>query len=220
MIIKKKPRTVIPPLEADTYSGTLIGVVDLGEQEFMKKFRREVLLIFEIAGEYVDVEQDGKTEKMPRWLSRRFTASIDPKSNLYACLSGWKGSAIEDEEFDLSTLLGAPALLNVTVQTSKDGNPYNLIQGIMKPMRGMDIPAPESEILDFDMERPETWDVLDKLPEWMKEAVERSSTWAALQKNTGETITPEAFKGGGELPFDTKDEKPQETAKTTRKRAF
>ena len=186
MIIRRKKRAEIPPLAADTYGATLIGVADVGEQEYQGKYRRQLIMIFEIDGETVEV--DG--ELQPRWLSRIFTASIDKKANLYGILTSWLGGEIEDDEFNLSGLLGTPAMIAVSVKTSKDGNQYNFIDGVMRPPRGMKIDKPKSEQIEFDMESPETWPQMEKLPEWMRDMIERSPTWAALQENGGETVTP------------------------------
>ena len=198
MIIKRKARVEIPPLAADTYGATLIGVVDVGDQEFQGKYRRQCILIYEIDGETVEVEG----ELQPRWLSRIFTASIDKKANLYAILTSWLGGEIDEDEFDLSVLLGTPAMLAVSVRTSKDGNEFNYIDGVMKPPRAMKIAPPKSETIEFDMEEPKTWDAMEKLPEWMRAMIERSPTWAALQENSGRTITPQdaAVKDANSAP--------------------
>lgn len=196
MIVTRKKRIVIPPLDADTYQGTLIGVVDIGDQEFKQRLSRKCLLIFEIAEETVEIEG----EIQPRWLSREVTASIDKKSNLYQILTSWLGADIEDDKFDLTPLIGLPALLNIVVKTSSEGNPYNFIQSVMKPMKGMKVPKPQSELIDFSMDVPETWATLEKLPEWIRDKIEKSPTWADLHQNTGEVISPETFKSKERQP--------------------
>lgn len=187
MIIKRKARVEIPPLAADTYGATLIGVVDVGDQEFQGKYRRQCILIYEIDGETVEVEG----ELQPRRLSRIFTASIDKKANLYGILTSWLGGEIEEDEFNLSALIGTPAMLAVSLRTTKDGGQYNFIDGVMKPPRSMKIAEPKSDVIEFDMDEPKTWAQMEKLPEWMRAMIERSPTWEALQENSGRTITPQ-----------------------------
>ena len=185
MIVRRKAKTEIPPLAADTYGGTLIGIVDVGEQEFQGKYRRQCILVFEIDGETVEV--DG--EQQPRWLSRIFTASIDKKANLYSVLTSWLGGEIEDDEFNLSALLGSPAMIAVSCRTSKDGGTYNFIDGVMKPPRSMQIAPAKSVEFEFDMDEPSTYPALDVIPEWMRAMIERSPTWAKYTANSGRVLT-------------------------------
>lgn len=196
MIIKRKAKIDIPPLEPDTYGGTLVGIVDVGEQEYQGKYRRQCILVFEVDGESVEV--DGQMQ--PRWLSRIFTASIDKKSNLYAVLTSWKGVDIDDEEFDLSLMLGSPAMLAVSARTSKDGSLYNFIDGVMRPPRSMRISPAQTAPFEFDMDSPDTWDALETLPEWMRAMIERSPTWAELQASQGAQLTPDDAMPKGEAP--------------------
>ena len=83
MIVKKKPAP--PPIEAGTYTGILVGIVDIGEQletygkeDEAPQHVDEFLFIFEIAGETIDRGNGPE----PRWQRKKITKSIGAKSNM------------------------------------------------------------------------------------------------------------------------------------------
>lgn len=176
--VKNKRGPSLPPVEGGTYPAVCVAVVDLGEQrnEKFKKYEDKILLIWELPG--VTVEIDG--EEKPRWLSKDFSATLNEKSNLTKFLVPWRGKPFTEEElngdgFDLKEMLGAGCLLQVIVE-EKDGNQYNRITGCMGLPVGLPAPVTQTERLAFDMD---DWDdeVLEKLPEWVRERVKRSTQY-------------------------------------------
>lgn len=198
----------IPTLESGVYTGICVGVVDLGEQknERFNKYQNRVLFFFEIAGEFVDV---GEGELKPRWLSKEFTASLNSKSNLSKTLQSWRNKPFTPEEaagFDLGLMLGEACQLQV-MEEEKNDRKYNNIQNIIGLPKGMRVEPPMSELIMFDMDYlEEAEEVLPKLPEWVQDRINKSTTWARLHQNTEELDveeceTDELSEDGMETPF-------------------
>ena len=215
LIVTQKSTNSVPPLESGVYTGICVGVVDLGEQHNQKfnKYQYKILFIFEIVDEFVDV--DG--EQKPRWLSKEFTASSNQKSNLYQVLTSWIGRALTDEElengFDVSTMLKAGCQLQV-LQEDKDGRSYNVIQAIIGLPKGAKVSEPISDIVLFDMDHEDAPEVFETLPDWMKDKIMKSTTWA--QKNANSEDIDIDTGVDGETPSETPTA-PKEAMETQKK---
>lgn len=177
MSLKIKKKKAVAPLDAATYIGICVGVIDLGTQydERYKKYNPRVLFIWEIPSETVEV--DG--EQKPRWQSREYNATLSEKGNLVRDLTSWRGKPLTKEEketfLDLQMMLGRCAMLSITVE-ERDSGTYNQIGGIMGLPDGVPQPTTESELIYFDMDE---WDdkVLEALPDWIRERIMRSSEY-------------------------------------------
>src|SRR6185312_17440172 len=85
--------------------------------------------------------EDGK----PFHVSKRYTLSLHEKSSLRKDLESWRGRPFTDGElegWDVEGVLGAAAMLSV-VQTAQQGNVYANVSAIMRPPKGMPVPAPD-----------------------------------------------------------------------------
>ena len=177
LLAKKKAKSSVPPLAADTYPAVCVGVIDLGEQhsEKFKNYQNKVMFLFEIIGETVDVDGEAK----PRWLSKEYTLSLSEKSNLAKTITAWTGREITDDEnengFDVSTLLGRKALVVVTCKENDNGT-FNDITVITSPPKMIQIPDAQSEQLMFEIE---SWnaEVFEKLPEWIQNKIKKSTEY-------------------------------------------
>lgn len=187
------------PIEAGTYPARCCGVIDLGLQHIewqgQHKDQEKVMLMFELPTERIEVEGEDK----PRWLSVRYTVSLNEKAGLRKALDAWRGKPMTAEElkgFNIGCLLNAPCMLTVVNKEGANGNLYANIGGISKPMKGIPIPELESEPLLFDMEADDAEDVFQKLPEWVQNIIEESVTW----KERKATFTAKG-DDDGELPW-------------------
>lgn len=184
---KRKPVSDIPPLDGGTYMGVCVAVIDLGQQykqyEKQKQGRyvEQCLFIFEIPSERVQVDGQDK----PRWLSsKRFTVSLHERSALFQLLTSWRGRALSEAEldpagegFDLMQMAGQGAMLSVSVNEKDDGSRSNKIEAVTGFPKGIAPPKPESEILVFDADDPDM-EVFAKLPEWIQDAIRKSTQFA------------------------------------------
>ena len=184
---KRKPVSDIPPLDGGTYMGVCVAVIDLGQQykqyEKQKQGRyvEQCLFIFEIPSERVQVDGQDK----PRWLSsKRFTVSLHERSALFQLLTSWRGKALSEAEldpagegFDLMQMAGQGAMLSVSVNEKDDGSRSNKIEAVTGFPKGIAPLKPESEILVFDADDPDM-EVFAKLPEWIQDAIRKSTQFA------------------------------------------
>jgi hypothetical protein len=212
--VSAKSVSNIPPLDSGIYPAVCVWIVDLGEQrsEKFNKFQRKLLFGFEIIGE--DIERGNGPE--PRMLSRMFTASLNEKAALRQMLVSWRGKAFTEDDlevFDVGSMLGESAQVQVLV--NDDGR--NDIQNIIPLSRGMKAQIPRMELVLFDLDDPDSYGALEKLPDWIREKIEKSTEWAQLNANqerlgmgedervdmeTGEvTRRPSTSRKAGKAPF-------------------
>lgn len=182
--VKRKPVSNIPPLPGGTYMGVCIAVVDLGEQyeQFDKqkqgKYVDQCMFIFELPSERVEVDGEDK----PRWISsKRLTQSLHERSKLASILESWRGQPLSEQDisdgFDLSDMLGQPAMLTVSLKERKDGTPCNHLTGVSGFPKGIPAPQPESDLVRFDADDPDA-EALSKLPEWVQDIIAKSTQFA------------------------------------------
>ncbi len=169
-----------PSLEAGTYPGRTVGIVDLGLQPQSYKGEekapgRMVSVTYEFVDEFMLDEEGQEDKAKPRWLSERFVLfnieadkakstarykALDP-TNLY--------------HGDFLALTDIPCSITVVQNPNKKNpdRPYENI-GAVSTMRAKDAeacPLLVNETFVFDLEAPEL-EAYDKVPAWMKKMVE------------------------------------------------
>ena len=72
--------------------------------------------------------------------------------------------------------------------------------------KGMPAPVPASETFLFDMDDPATHAILPALPQFLREKVERSPTWARLRAGSEEMDLDEDDAPGNAAPSDVDPE--------------
>lgn len=191
LIAKKRAAVEIPPLEAGTYTAICIGIVDLGEQlnTVYKKYQDTVSLTFEFVDE--TIERGNGPE--PRWISKEYTKTLGEKSNLYHDLNAWLGELSDEqlESFDISNLLNRGCLAAVKVKEGSDGRKKNTISGVMALPKGMPKPVSKSQPFLFNMDDESTYPVLQTIPQFLRDKVEKSTNWARKQAGNEEMTIEE-----------------------------
>jgi len=89
-----------------------------------------------IVWQLIKNDKEGK----PLQVSKMYTASLHPKSNLRKDLEGWRGRKFTDEEakeFELSNLIGANCQLQIIHNIGNDGITYANVQAIVPLGKGM-----------------------------------------------------------------------------------
>lgn len=134
--------------EPGTDIGRCYMILDLGHQknEYQGEvsIKHQVLVAWEIPSQLMD---DGR----PISISKFYTLSLHDKSNLGQDLASWRGKAFTEEEkkgFDISRLIGVPAMLSIIV----DKNGKSRVGSVMGVPKGMTVPEAINTPVIFDME--------------------------------------------------------------------
>ena len=180
-----------PLVPEGTHLAILYRVMNLGTrlQEYMGKPKEHkdtlVTLTFEFPNErskFTAKNEDGTEEEVdkPLVLSREFTLSMGPKSNLRPFVEGIIGVKLLDEEayaFDLEDLVGKSCLVTVNHRESKtNGKTYANVTSTAPLMRGMTVPEQYNTSSVFDVNTASR-EVIDALPEFIRKKIEDSDEY-------------------------------------------
>jgi hypothetical protein len=192
------------------FIGRCYSLVDLGTQhtngQYGEKFQHKLKIGWELFGEEEDgtpltIDIDGKT--MPLTISKSYNVSLHEKASLRRDLAAWRGKDFTDDEvkaFDVSKLIGAYCMINVTVSET-NGKTYSNIAGIT-PLPGAlknAKPEPVHANVKFDLDEPDM-KVFATFHEKLQEAIKKSPEWA---KSQGMSYTPSSDGGfdDSDAPF-------------------
>lgn len=161
-------RIIIP---AGTHVARCYGMIDLGTQ-YSEKFgnwSHKVLVQWELPNELMD---DGR----PLAISKKYTISLNEKSNLRKDLESWLGRSITEKEeregFSLGSMLGAPCLLSI-IHTENGNKVYANVAGVMSVPKGTTVPDLVNPLVSYDVENGADG-VFAKLPEWIRAMIAES----------------------------------------------
>lgn len=193
MPINVSNKTKSDPVPAGTHHAVCYGIIAVGTQP-SEKFtpRQKIIVCFEIPAERITI----KDKDLPRGISKRYTLSLNEKSNLRKDLQSWRGKPFTPTEldgFDVSKVIGSNCLISV-LHSDRAGAVYADISGISALPRQMASVRPENQPLYFNL--IEAIDLAKKtgnteinwpseLPPWVHKVCEGANEYTA-------------FKGGGE----------------------
>lgn len=197
---------------AGVHIGRCYSLIDLGTQrtegQYGVKMQHKVRIGWELFGEDENggplvVEVDG--QDMPMTISKSYTVSLHEKAGLRKDLSAWRGRDFTEDEakaFDISKLLGAYCMVNVTTSET-NGKTYSNVAGLTPLPAALKNakPAGVHEILKFDLDAPDLA-VLESFHDKLKEAIKGSPEWTMYVKK----------QGGGSGFDDMPDDFPHEEA--------
>ena len=153
-------------LKAGAYPAVLVALVDLGthQEEFEEregkrkgqktvKDMRKVLLVWELTG-----EANSKGENFI--IGKDFNVTFTEKAALRKFCETWRGKKFaENENFNISVLVGKSCLITTTEGTSAKGKSYAKLENVGPLPRGMVAPAPKHA--------PQAYPLGSSLPEWL-----------------------------------------------------
>lgn len=177
--------------------GRCYSLIDLGTQlstgQYGEKLQHKIRVAWELFGEDEDgnpltVEFDGK--EMPMTISKTYTLSLSEKASLRKDLQSWRGKEFTDEEakgFDISKLLGAYCMVNVTTSET-NGKTYSNVANLTPLPTALKAskPAGIHEIVMFDLDNPD-WALFDSFYDKLKEDIKRSPEFAQA---AGHSVAP------------------------------
>lgn len=195
----------VPP---GVYIGRCYSLIDLGTQlsqgQYGDKMQHKVRIGWELFGEDeqgqpLTISVDGR--EMPLTISKSYTLSLHEKSGLRRDLSSWRGRDFTEDEakaFDVSKLIGAYCMINVTT-TENNGKTYSNVASITPLPGALRASKPEGvhQTVIFDLDAPDM-KVFETFHEKMQEAIKRSPEWAA---RPSQSAPVEHFDDDASIPF-------------------
>lgn len=181
------------------------SLIDLGTQitdgQYGRKEQHKIRIGWELFGEEEDgtplkVDVDGKL--MPMTISKSYTVSLHEKSGLRRDLAAWRGKDFTEEEaksFDVSKLLGAYCMLNVT-ESETNGKVYSNVASLTPLPGALKNAKPDAvhSIIVFDLDSPD-FELLETFHDKLQEVIKRSPEYADI---TGKKVPV----GAGSFPDD------------------
>lgn len=152
-LIAKDSQKEFKPLDAGTHIARVCGIIHLGTRTENIKgadvTRNRIYISFEVPNK---LKEDGT----PFTIGQEFTLSMNKQGNLLPFVESMLGRQMtkdETKEFDVYTLLGKTAMLNVIHSApNADGNVYANIKSVSPLPEGMACPEPVIESYIFDYE--------------------------------------------------------------------
>ena len=205
LIVSASSKKDRKPVPAGMQHAVCFAAYDLGTQPADGKFgpKRQVMFNFEIPGERVEFEIDGKKINKPMTIwTWPMTNSIGKKANLRPLLVGWRGRDFTDDEakgFDVMTVVGANCLLNITHKPGKEGVVNAAISGISPLMKGMPKLVAEHPLVKFSLDDTTgPVELPENTPEWIVAKIKNSHEYLIRAQGT-----PEAGPDAQEANVDT-----------------
>lgn len=127
-----KRRASNPPPEG-LYPAVCVDVVDDGEVDTGFGPQHKITLVFEIDLENPEFEDRYR-------VYQRYTLSMHQKANLRKAIDGWRGKKFTDDQaydFDIETLVGKNAQIQVIHNITEDGRVFANVAAIVPPQKGV-----------------------------------------------------------------------------------
>jgi hypothetical protein len=189
--------------------GRCYSLIDLGTQlssgQYGEKMQHKVRIGWELFGEDeqgkpLTIAVDGK--EMPLTISKSYTVSLHEKAGLRKDLSAWRGRDFTEEEakaFDISKLIGAYCMVNVTT-SENNGKTYSNVAGLTPLPAALknSKPEPAHANLIFNLDEPDM-KVFNTFHEKLQEAIKKSPEWQAAN---GSRSASTAGSGFDDFPDD------------------
>jgi hypothetical protein len=174
-----KPTSDFEQVPEGTFVARCYGLVFLGTQETTykgeSKQKEQLMIQWEL------LDDEGKTkEGKPFTISKTYTRTLDERGTLYGDLNAWRGkrfTAEELQEFDMVTILGAYAQLQVLHDTNEQsGKTYANVTALM-PYKGAK-PAAVNENILFDIDEPDA-ETFNRLSDYLKRKIQAAPEFRA-----------------------------------------
>lgn len=194
------------PIEAGSYVARCYSMIHIGtiEEVIMgvAKKLNKVRVTWELPTELkVFKEENGE---QPQIISKEFTLSLHEKSTLRAFLKNWRGLDFTEEEakeFDVTKLIGAPCMLNITHKNKKDGSGvYAEIGSVSKLPKGLSCPDAINEPFVFTYD-DYSLDKFNALPEYLRSKMINSDEYKALSNPAEVKVTHSHEEEDNDVPF-------------------
>jgi len=181
-IISERPTNTRTLTPKGAHVAKCITVIDLGTgPETWKeetKIQRKINVTWALPKCLIEI--DG--EQKPMTISKKYTASMDPKATLRKHVDSWVSlKPSEVSKFDPENLLNKEALVTVTHYEKATGDQGATVSAVSSLPEGLEVPEIDLESWTFDPSEPrKNW---DKLRDWQRERVAISHEYKAAKAN-------------------------------------
>ena len=165
--------------ESGAYPARCIHVIELGcrdnEYQGEVKKRKELMITWELS----ELMQDGR----PFVVSWRGTNTLNEKGKLFQILTSWRGKPFTTDElkkFELSNILDACCMINISKEKSKAGKEFNKVISVMRLPKGMQAEPRVNELVDFGIGDIANEELFGKLYPWVQNIVKESDEYKAM----------------------------------------
>jgi hypothetical protein len=187
------------------------SLIDLGTQlssgAFGEKLNHKIQIGWELFGEDEEgqpltIDVEGKT--MPLTIKKSYTMSLHEKASLRKDLEAWRGRAFSEPEakgFDISKLLGAYCMVNVTT-SENGGKTYSNVAGLTPLPNALKNAKPNGVhgFVVFDMDKPDM-NVFNSFHEKLQEAIKKAPEWKRVSGSQDSGYQDEQEFSEEEIPF-------------------
>ena len=152
-------------------------VVDLGKQrsvgQYGEKIQHKAFIRWETPDEQIDwTDKDGNEQTGNRVIGSFYTVSLHENATLRGVLESWRGRGFTKDEldgFDITKLLGAPCMINVT-HSEKNGKNYANVVSVTPLPKALKENPPKTSLglLLYDDDNLANYDLL---PEWLQKKI-------------------------------------------------
>lgn len=209
----RKPRE-LPP--AGTHLARCIQLVDLGTQDGGKyEPKRKLQIVFELVNTNMTPENPGEPLR-PFVVSVEETYSFGSKANWRKMVESWLGRQFNDNESVSSTeLLGRDCMVTVFHKLKSDRITMREdISSVSPVLMGTVVPAARNEIFEFEIGRPDQFQIYQKLYGWVRAKIGNSPEFKAECAKVGTTPqildqqAKDAWKAANPLPAQGQQQQP------------
>lgn len=206
-----------PLLDTDNYPARLVQVLELGMQQNYfdpEKINHEVMLTYELDGEFCLDEAGEPVTDKPRWIGETINMIDLPDdmelNDIYNDQFRGKAKMVTRArafdpkgtmEFDFTEMLGGACAVTVIQKKKKDGTLKNEVGNVTAPMRGMQVAELINPVKLFTLDDPDM-EVFKSIPEWIQEKIKGNLEFK------GSPL--EALLNGGQQPQPKKEKAPQQ----------
>jgi hypothetical protein len=173
------------------YPARLIQIIDKGttlDEKWGSK-KRKVQFVFELPTETAIFKEENGEQ--PFIVKTIFNLNMGEKSSMRKFIESWAGKKMTDKqagEFEIFTLLGKSALVNIA-HNGKEDKTYANIMSVSPMPKGMQCPPAYNELLAYDSTEHDG-EVFGKLPEFIQEDIRKSDEWIARVSKPAKVAAP------------------------------
>lgn len=181
--VSTKTESNYAPVPEGNHIARIYSIIHIGTTEKETQWGLKQQNKIRITWELLNEMRDFKGEMKPLVISQEYTISFSEKANLRKMIDGLLGKEalnyIEDETFDIESLLGRYCMVNIKHET-KGEKTYANVLGVAPVPKGMALPDKFNE--DFILNYSDKWDVtkFEKLPDFIKDKMKESDEYKAL----------------------------------------